>query len=580
MMKSSLIKLSISSVVAIVGMMGFWIGMPVPIVEQAMSQVSQQEKLAEAERLYEQMIKLFQEAKYEEAIPIAEQVLAIRKQQLGDNHLLVAGNLINLSLLYQSKNNTSRAIQLLSQALTVEKYKITTRTQLANLTFKKPEHFPDPDVYRQLLTKVKKEVKQLADQLSRRSAEFRNLSQPITLEAIQQLIPADAALVELVSYQPFNPKAPPNKRFGRDRYAAYLLYQKGEPQAIDLGEAEAIDKAVEKLRTYLRNPRVPLKQLKANARELDKMVMQPVRQLLGETKTILLSPDATLNLIPFEALVDENNQYLIENYQISYLTSGRDLLRLQLQSPSEQPPLVIADPTYQKQGEIIALDSLHRTIDLSQRVFLPLKGTKQEAEAIGQLFSNALILTKTKATENALKQVKNPDFLHIATHGFFLSPKSLSENPTDFDNPLFRSGLVLAGIEKSQSGGDDGVLTAYEATLLNLVGTQLVVLSACDTGIGDISAGESIYGLRRAFVIAGSESQLISLWKVEDAATKDLMVTYYERLKAGEGRREALNQIQRDWLEGKKGKKYQHPYYWASFIPSGDWTPMELSLSE
>ena len=106
------------------------------------------------------------------------------------------------------------------------------------------------------------------------------------------------------------------------------------------------------------------------------------------------------------------------------------------------------------------------------------------------------------------------------------------------------------------------------------------MLSACDTGLGDISTGEGIYGLRRAFVIAGSESQLISLWKVEDAATKDLMVNYYQRLKAGEGRREALHQIQRDWLEGKKGDKYQHPYYWASFIPSGDWTPMEFSLFE
>ncbi|NEP24886.1 MAG: CHAT domain-containing protein [Moorea sp. SIO3I6] len=109
-----------------------------------------------------------------------------------------------------------------------------------------------------------------------------------------------------------------------------------------------------------------------------------------------------------------------------------------------------------------------------------------------------------------------------------------------------------------------------------MVGTQLVVLSACDTGIGDISAGEGIYGLRRAFVIAGSESQLISLWKVEDTATKDLMVAYYQGLKAGKGRREALSQIQRDWLEGKNGKKYQHPYYWASFIFSGDSTPMEF----
>ncbi|MGK7935249.1 MAG: tetratricopeptide repeat protein [Xenococcaceae cyanobacterium] len=504
--------------------------------------------------------------------------------------------LLALTAIFERKGRIldvlTNSLQILHQRIDVDDHQtqelltqlIATRTQLANLIFKKPEDFPSPEIYRQQLEDLTDKDKQLADQISRRSAEFRNLSQPITLEAIQQLIPTDAALVELVRYRPFNSKAPQNERWGKPRYAAYIFYQTGKPQAIDLGEAETIDKAVEKLRTYLRNPRVPLKQLKASARELDKMVMQPVRKLLGDTKTILLSPDAALNLIPFEALVDESEQYLVENYQISYLTSGRDLLRLQLQSSSEQPPLVIADPTYQKQGEIIALDSLHRSIDLSQRVFFPLEGTKQEAEAIGQLFSNALILTKTKATENALKQVKNPDFLHIATHGFFLSPPKLQNNDTQtqqsLDNPLFRSGLVLAGVEKRQSGGDDGVFTAYEATLLNLVGTQLVVLSACDTGIGDISAGEGIYGLRRALVIAGSESQLISLWKVEDTATKDLMVTYYELLKSGEGRREALHQIQRDWLEGKKGQKYQHPYYWASFIPSGDWTPMEFSLSE
>ncbi|WP_365670549.1 CHAT domain-containing protein [Okeania sp. SIO3I5] len=97
-------------------------------------------------------------------------------------------------------------------------------------------------------------------------------------------------------------------------------------------------------------------------------------------------------------------------------------------------------------------------------------------------------------------------------------------------------------------------------------------MSACDTGIGDISAGEGIYGLRRAFVIAGSESQMISLWKVEDDATKDLMVAYYQGLKAGIGRRDALLEIQRDWL--KEGE-YQHPYYWASFIFSGDGTPID-----
>ncbi len=449
---------------------------------------------------------------------------------------------------------------------------IAKRTQLSNLAFKKPEDISSLEVDRELLATVEEEVKELEDKLSLRSAEFSNLSQPITLEKIQQQIPADTALVELLRYRPFNPKATEGKRFGKPHYAAYILYPNGEIKAIDLGEAEAIDDTVETLRAPLRVPNLRnLKTLQREARELDKLVMQPVRQLLGETKTILLSPDAALNLIPFEALVDENNQYLVENYQITYLTSGRDLLR-QNSNNNRQSPLVMADPFYS------TTVAVNRSIDISQgfatQTFGRLEGTAEEAKAIQTTMglSDNQIKTKGQATENALKQVKNPDFLHIATHGFFLEPSP--ENSTSIDNPLFRSGLVFAGVEKRQSGGDDGVFTANEATLLNLVGTQLVVLSACDTGIGDISAGEGIYGLRRAFVIAGSESQLISLWKVQDEATKDLMVAYYQGLKAGKGRRDALLQIQRDWL--KEGK-YQHPYYWASFIFSGDSTPMELN---
>ncbi len=443
------------------------------------------------------------------------------------------------------------------------------RTDHSNIIFMREEERKSSENQNQQLEEIHTTGRQLEDEVSRRSHTLGNKPKLVTIEVIQQLIPTNTAFLELFRYQPFNPNKPPNEQFGKPRYAAYILYKTGEPQAIDLGAAEPIDKALEKLRKYLRNPKVPLEQLKRSARKLDKMVMQPVRELLGDTKTILLSPDAALNLIPFEALVDENNQYLVENYQITYLTSGRDLLR---QNPknNRQTPLVIANPKYQQQGEKVALEN-YRSIDLSDRVFLPLGGTQQEAETISKLFPEALMLTKTKATENALKQVKNPDFLHIATHGFFLS-KPTSENPTDIDNPLFRSGLVFAGVEKQQSGGDDGVFTAYEATLLNLVGTQLVVLSACDTGIGDISAGEGIYGLRRAFVIAGSESQMISLWKVEDEATKDLMVAYYQGLKAGKGRRDALLEIQRDWLQEED---YQHPYYWASFIFSGDGTPID-----
>ncbi len=463
--------------------------------------------------------------------------------------------------------------QLLTQLIEV-------RTQLSNLTFKKPDDFPSPEIYRQQLDEVTEKAKEIEGKIGVRSAEFRSLSQPITLEGIQKLIPANAALVEIVRYQPFNPKAPENQRFGIPRYAVYILYPNGDIKAKDLGEAKPIEDKLIYFRDNLADAQTPIPQLKESARQLDEILMQPIRQLLGNTKTILLSPDAALNLIPFEALVDENNQYLVENYHITYLTSGRDLLRLKDKFASQQSPLIVADPFYGKAGKKVALT---RSIDLSEFTFPGLPGTEQEAKAIENILPQATVLTGSKATENAVKQVKKPNILHIATHGFFKPESNLSErNPGErnsplqgernvIENPLLRSGLVLAGVTIGQSAGDDGVLTALETTNLNLVGTKLVVLSACDTGRGDIKIGQGVYGLRRALVIAGSESQLISLWKVSDDATKDLMVAYYGRLQKGEGRSEALRQIQLGML---KGEKQKHPFYWASFIPSGDATSM------
>ncbi|NCS30836.1 MAG: CHAT domain-containing protein, partial [Microcystis aeruginosa F13-15] len=445
--------------------------------------------------------------------------------------------------------------QLLTQLIEV-------RTQLSNLTFKKPEDIKNPEIYRQQINEVTEKAKEIEGKIGVRSAEFRSLSQPITLEGIQKLIPADAALVEIVRYQPYNPK---NDSFGIPRYAVYILYPNGDIKAKDLGEAKPIDDKLIYFRDNLADAETPIPQLQKSARQLDEILMQPIRQLLGNTKTILLSPDAALNLIPFEALVDENNQYLVENYHITYLTSGRDLLRLKDKFASQQSPLIVADPFYGKAGEKVALT---RSIDLSEFTFPGLPGTEQEAKAIKNILPQATVLTGYKATENAVKQVKKPNILHIATHGFFKPESNVIENP------LLRSGLVLAGVTIGQSAGDDGVLTALETTNLNLVGTKLVVLSACDTGKGDIKIGQGVYGLRRALVIAGSESQLISLWKVSDDATKDLMVAYYGRLQKGEGRSEALRQIQLGML---KGEKQKHPFYWASFIPSGDATSMEFS---
>ncbi len=495
-----------------------------------------------------------------QATQLALKTILERKGRILD----VATN--SLQILRQ-RTDDPESQQLLNQLIDI-------RTQLSNLTFKKPEDIKDPEIHRQLLTEVQTKAKEIEDKISRRSAEFRQLSQPITLEAIQQQIPKNSALVEIVRYQPLNPKATQNsERFGNPRYGVYILFPNGEIKAKDLGEAETIDDDLIYFRDNLRDEQTPIEQVKESSRELDAKLMQPIRELLGNTKTILLSPDGALNLIPFEALVDENNQYLVENYQISYLTSGRDLLRLKEKFASEQPPLILADPIYNQEGEKVALNP-NRSVDLSNFTFSRLPGTKIEAQAIHQLLPQATLLTQSEATENVLKQVKRPDILHIATHGFFLETSRNNDEqlPQNYENPLLKSGLILAGVKVNNSAGDDGVLTALETTALNLVGTQLVVLSACDTGIGDITTGEGVYGLKRALVLAGSESQLISLWKVSDDATKDLMINYYQLLQKGEGRRDSLRQIQ---LEMLKSETQNHPFYWASFIPSGDWKPIK-----
>lgn len=177
------------------------------------------------------------------------------------------------------------------------------------------------------------------------------------------------------------------------------------------------------------------------------------------------------------------------------------------------------------------------------------------------------------ATEGAVKAARHPQVLHIATHGYFLpdAPGKLATNVLG-ENPLLRSGLILAGVRQRGSGpGEDGVLTALEVTGLNLLGTKLVVLSACETALGFAPNGEGVYGLRRALVLAGSESQVMSLWKISDSATTDFMVRYYKRLEKTDGRTAALRAVQLALLSDAATS---HPYYWAAFIQSGEWRPL------
>ena len=176
------------------------------------------------------------------------------------------------------------------------------RRQLAVLTFKQPEKLTLGQ-YRTQVEQLKAQIATGEDQLSRRSAEFRTQNQSVTLAAVQSLIPASTALVEFVLYRPFDSKAPVDKRFGQPRYAAYILQPQGEPQGIDLGEAGKIKQAITAFRKTLGGIEATVEETKRSARAVDTLLMKPIRDLLGSTRNLLLSPAGALNLLPFEALV-------------------------------------------------------------------------------------------------------------------------------------------------------------------------------------------------------------------------------------------------------------------------------------
>jgi CHAT domain-containing protein len=315
-------------------------------------------------------------------------------------------------------------------------------------------------------------------------------------------------------------------------------------------------------------------------------VMQPVRTLVGDAAQLLISPDGELNRLPFAALVDGDGRYLVQRYLFTYLTSGRDLLRMRIQHESMSKPLIIADPAFSEpalsqtaqasSGSTPgAANEKRRSITsartLSDVYFGPLDGTALEGRAIQGVFPEANLLMGSQATKTTLMQSNSPRLLHLATHGFFLSAGGPA--PT-IANPLLRSGLALAGANVRTGKGDDGILTSLEASGLNLWGTKLVVLSACDTGLGDIRNGEGVYGLRRSFLLAGAESLVMSLSPISDYSTRELMTGYYKNLKQGMGRGAALRQVQLDTL--RKNPKL-HPFYWANFIQSGDWTALDAT---
>jgi CHAT domain-containing protein len=512
-----------------------------------------------------------------------------------------AGALAALVLLQRKgrlQDAMSRSFAALHQRSTPEQRTLlerlnNTTAQLAALVLNGPQGL-SVEEHRQRIQELEEEKEKLETEISSRIAEFRAQSQPVTLTAVQAAIPLNAALIEFAVYRPFDPKAQSNSEAYKERhYAVCVLRHTGEPKWKDLGAARGIDAAVAALRKALSDPL--RSDVRTFSRALDEQITKPVRGYIGNATHLIVSPDGELNLIPFEALSDEQGRYLIQSFRFTYLTSGRDLLRLQVPSNVQNASIVIANPFFgepeasskgsgsESSAENTKRGSVTIAEDMSRVYFAPLTGTAQEAKTIGSLLKNVNTFLGVDATESSLKKTRAPQILHIATHGFFLtSGPTMPANPASatraisatvrIENPLLRSGLALAGANLRQTGDDDGILTALEASGLNLWGTKLVTLSACDTGLGEVRTGEGVYGLRRAFVLAGSESLVMSLWPVSDYVTRELMAGFYKGLTESQGRGEALRHAQLEFL---RKKDRRHPFYWASFIQSGEWANLD-----
>jgi len=413
---------------------------------------------------------------------------------------------------------------------------------------------------------------------------------------IAKIMPPNAALIEFQRYTSLVSFDVGMKASGVQSYMAIIIKSNGSLQSVPLGSAASIDATVQRgLASTAQN------QLDAKAiwGQISDLVLRPLLPHLNGSLQWFLSPDGELNRVPFAALPSPQQAGvpLAEAVQLRQLTTGRDLLRLQQPTAKGQAPVVFANPEYGHTTQIARRTTTttevpmaqQRSSDLGAKTWSSLPATALEGQRVATMLS-ARLLTGSGATAARLEQQQGPRILHIATHGFFVAdavskpqdPLRLIQdqapqlNALRQEDPQLRSGLVLAGANQPDADpNDDGYLTAAEAVALNLMGTELVVLSACSTGQGDIRTGEGVYGLQRSLAVAGARSTLLSLWKVDDAATLEFMTRFYQRLKAGVGRADALAATQKEFRDGIPGKPdWKDPYYWAAWQLVGDWRPI------
>jgi CHAT domain-containing protein len=457
------------------------------------------------------------------------------------------------------------------------------KSQLDQLLLQPAQKFSEET--NQRIQSLEDEVEKIEGELAQRVAGLGQARHAlsVSLEQVQQAIPDDGTLVEYLRYFHYLGKGK-----WEPRYGAIVLLSNGPPLWIPLGKANEIEHLVQRYGTLVRSPHDE-DEIAANLQALYKALWAPIEQALpDQTKRVIISPDGELNFISFATLLDGEKRFIAEKYSIQYVASGRDLLH-EAKPLTAREVVVFANPDFNlgstpmlakaDRGSSRADSTLIRGSekrDIEDWSFGSLDGTQRESDELINTFNGwgwkPLDFTKKEATKEALFKIHSPYILHLATHGFFAkedptTPKAETESPLIqrqnvtkskfFKNPMHRSGLALAGAETTIEAWkrdevppveNDGIMTAEDVSTLDLQGTWLVALSACDTGSGEARAGEGVMGLRRGFMQAGAQNLLMTLWPISDETSVQIMSDFYEAAHESGNAPEALAEVQRKWL--------------------------------
>jgi CHAT domain-containing protein len=433
--------------------------------------------------------------------------------------------------------------------------------------------------------------------IARQSTAFAsaNLSKPFKWTEVRDRLQTGEAALEIVRYHEVT-----IENSDSIRYAIFIITpeMKTKPEVVFLPQGERIeDVLTEKYLTECAN-----REGKGNTQSIYGQIWKPLEPFLKNVTRVYVSADGAFHKINLGALRLADGTYLADKLEIKPVFSLREssTLHREPSAVNREPSIFVGNPKFSLSSAIVSnsrsvvetdsvadnsvLDPLPimlRNLDESRGLTLaPLPGSQKEVEEITALLQkNGLqfnLLTQENATESALKAVKKPKIMHLATHGYFLANSrngtaGLSRGVVE-RNPMLRSMLFFAGAQatldkknNSKSEGDDGILTAYEVQNMDLEGTELVVLSACQTAQGKLQNGEGVFGLQRALRIAGAQNIILSLWDVDDAVGRIFMRTFYEKWLGGMSKSAAFRFAQ---LEVKKA--YPQPFYWAGFVLVGE----------